>query len=368
VEKLAHTLRRPVLTHLQLEGNGLTPTETQALPDLYAGEVLLRPIRLRADLAQTAQLIGTLPDGSSHRISYDLNEPQPDSENAMPRLLWAHRRIRHLLETNRQPKAVQLAIAHNLTCRGASFVAWDDAEKVPVAMREVYQPSLGLEKCVSFVQQEPRGMIVSSTKQMNFFEARVTDYQRASQLQTCSDEELAGELDSMSLLSEDSGVCYSLSPATSWQAASGLRFDHETTGPVLPRPVRQVFETLHQAYGDLHAAEDDSTVRLAGWTHRFGRLLIAKLALPDAVGYLIAVVLRAWAMETISTQRDQLLETWLKDLETAPDFLPALTAALTAALASAPPSQSLKDAQNLLEVTLAYPVKEKRSWFGRAKK
>lgn len=361
VEKLAITLRRPVLTGLHLEGNGLTPNETQVLPDLCAGEVLLRPIRLRTDLAQTAVLTGTLPDGSQHQIRYDLSEAPPDSENAMPRLLWAHRRIRHLLETGRQPEAIKLAIAHNLTCRGASFVAWDEAEKVPVAMREVYQPSMDASQ-IQACRTAP--MFASSQAQQNFFSGKVTDYSASHTLQACSDEELAGDLDSMLLLSEESDVPYSLSPAPSLQAASSLRFDFETTGPVLPRPVRQVFDTLSEAYGDLYSAEDDTSVRLAAWTHRFGRLLIAKLAIPDAVGYLIAVVLRAWAMETLSTQRDQLLETWLKELETAPDFLPALTAAL----AAAEPSQALKDAQNLVEVTLAHPVKEKRSWLKRAAK
>jgi len=363
VEKLAVTLRRPVLTNLSLEGEHLTPRETHTQPDLCAGEVLITPIRLRADLAGSVQLTGILPDGSQQQIRYDLSEAQPDSENAVPRLLWAHRRIRHLLETGRQPDAIQLAITHNLTCRGASFVAWDKAEKVPVAMREVYQPSMGLDKCVSDVQKAPQSLTQFS-RGMAFFESKVTDYQKAHALRTCSDEELTGELDSMSLLSEHSDVCYSLSPAPMHQAASCLGFDFETTGPVLPRRVRQVFETLHQAYGGLHAAEDDSSVRLAAWTHRFGRLLIAKLAIPNAVGYLIAVVLRTWAMETLSGQREQQLETWLKDLETAPDTV----SYLTAALAAAPSSQALKDAQNLLEVTLAHPVKEKRSWLKRAAK
>ena len=347
IEKLAQTLRRPILTNLRMDGEGLTPRETPLLPDLCAGEVLLTPIRVRADLAQSLRLIGTLPNGRSHSITYDLGTVQPDAENPVPRLLWAHRRIRHLLDTERTAQAIPLAIAHNLTCRGASFVAWDEAEKVPVAKREVYQPSLG-------IVESP--LLPAAARQPSF-SGQVTDDSAEDTLQTCSAEQLSAEPDSMNLLNEDSDDRYSLSRIPSLQAASSLQFDFETTGPVLPRRVRQVFDTLRQAYGDLDATEDDTTVRLAGWTHHFGRLLIAKLAIPDAVGYLIAVVLRAWAMETTSTQRDQQLEAWLQDLALAPDFLTALRAEL----AAADPSQALKDSTALLEAAIAHPVGEVRS-------
>jgi hypothetical protein len=330
-----------------MDGEGLTPHETPPLPDLCAGEVLLTPIRVRADLAQSLRLIGTLPNGRSHSITYDLGTVQPDAENPVPRLLWAHRRIRHLLDTERTAQAIPLAIAHNLTCRGASFVAWDEAEKVPVAKREVYQPSLG-------IVESP--LLPAAVRQPSF-SGQVTDDSAEDTLQTCSAEQLSAEPDSMNLLNEDSDDRYSLSRIPSLQAASSLQFDFETTGPVLPRRVRQVFDTLRQAYGDLDATEDDTTVRLAGWTHHFGRLLIAKLAIPDAVGYLIAVVLRAWAMETTSTQRDQQLEAWLQDLALAPDFLTALRAEL----AAADPSQALKDSTALLEAAIAHPVGEVRS-------
>ncbi len=358
VEKLAHTLRRPVLTHLHLEGNGLTPTETVALPDLCAGEVLLRPIRLRADLAQTAQLIGTLPDGSSHRINYDLSEAQPDLENAMPRLLWAHRRIRHLLDSNRQPEAIQLAIAHNLTCRGASFVAWDDAEKVPLATREVYQPSLGLDRSTSEVQKEPRGVVTSYANQMNFFQGKVTDYQRASQLQMCSDEELVAELTPTDTL-VDEAVCYSLAAPEGVPFLScGVRGE---PGPdaVLPRPVRKLFERHRFVYGYFYATEDDLTTPLARWAHRFARLLTERTLLPEAVTRLVTLMLRHWALETHGTQRQHTVENWLAELITAPDFLPALRATF----AAAEPTQILKDTTELLETALAHPVGEKRSWL-----
>ncbi|TMP95504.1 MAG: hypothetical protein E6L09_16255, partial [Verrucomicrobia bacterium] len=35
-----------------------------------------------------------------------------------------------------------MAKAHNLICEGAAFVAWDEVEKVPVSVRELYQPAM----------------------------------------------------------------------------------------------------------------------------------------------------------------------------------------------------------------------------------
>ena len=53
-------------------------------------------------------------------------------------------RIEHLLATDDSPAAISLAKQHNLVCRGAAFVAWDQHEKVPVAAAEeaIYQPSM----------------------------------------------------------------------------------------------------------------------------------------------------------------------------------------------------------------------------------
>jgi hypothetical protein len=52
------------------------------------------------------------------------------------------RRIDSLLQSGRNEEAINLAKEANLVCRGAAFVAWDDAEKVAVAQDEIYQPSL----------------------------------------------------------------------------------------------------------------------------------------------------------------------------------------------------------------------------------
>jgi hypothetical protein len=365
VEKLAVTLRRPVLTGLRLEGDAETPNETARLPDLCAGEVLLTAVRLADAAATSLRITGTLADGSPHTVTFDLSAARPDAETPMPRLLWAHRRIRHLRDTGRVPEAIQHAIAHNLTCRGASFVAWDEAEKVPVAMREVYQPSLRIDKCVSFPSSGSTPMIpagasldamLANAPQQNFYSGKVMESLTPNTIEACSDDELVQAADAF----QDDDVRYSLAPCA---AASPLQTNFlADPGPnaVLPRPVRQLFERHRYTYGHFHASEDDTSTPLAAWTHRFARLLSERAALPEAVARLVALMLRHWALETISTQRQRLLETWLAELPQAPDFLPALRAALSAA----PQTQVLQNATELLETALAHPVKEKRSWFG----
>ena len=141
VRALAVSLRRPVLTDLRLEGEGSLPNEDGALADLHAGEVVLVPLLLDKEQALSATITARTPDGRAWRQSFDLQPTAESSDTSAPRLLWAQRHISHLLEQGRQSEAVQAAITHNLTCKGASFVAWDEAEKVTVANREVYQPS-----------------------------------------------------------------------------------------------------------------------------------------------------------------------------------------------------------------------------------
>ncbi len=138
VRRLAQTLRRPVLTHLTLEGAFETIDDRATLYDLHAGEVILLAVRTRAETS-SATIRGRLADGTawSQQIAW-----QSEANAIAPRLLWAHRRMGHLIATGLKKEAVQLAIAANLVCEGAAFVAWDEAEKVSVAKREVYQPAL----------------------------------------------------------------------------------------------------------------------------------------------------------------------------------------------------------------------------------
>lgn len=141
VKRLALTLRRPVLTQIRLEQEQ-PQTEEGDLPekiaDLYASEVTLLAIRCRST-ANRITLHANQPGGVPWSQTFSLNlEPGND----LPRLIWTQRRCQDLLASHRKPEAVQLAIAHNLVCEGTSFIAWDEQEKVSVAMREVYQPVL----------------------------------------------------------------------------------------------------------------------------------------------------------------------------------------------------------------------------------
>ena len=63
-------------------------------------------------------------------------------ETDLPKLIWMKHRIDSLLQRGKNSEAIALAEKANLICRGAAFVAWDDAEKVAIAEDEVYQPSL----------------------------------------------------------------------------------------------------------------------------------------------------------------------------------------------------------------------------------
>jgi Ca-activated chloride channel homolog len=363
VEKLAHTLRRPVLTGLKLQGGHMTTRETDQLPDLCAGDVLITPIRLQAESSGEVQITGYLPDGRAHTVSYDVSAPLPDAEAPLPRLLWAHRRTRYLLETERQAEGIQLAIAHNLSCRGASFVAWDEAEKVSVAKREVYQPSQGLDCSRSEASMAQRSPLFAAPKRMfpmipagaalnmmmeqNFFETKVTDYQKASALHDCGDDDLLAEAPA------DDGIRYSLA------SAPNLKGDHETTGPVLPRPVRLLHDRFMRHYNVLFTDQSKQDTPLMQWVRSFEALLVSRAAIQEPSANLIALILRHWAMQIIGTQRHHQLERLLIDLKSTPEFLPTLRLFLS----QAAPSQAITDATQLLETALANPVREKRSWF-----
>jgi len=74
----------------------------------------------------------------------------------LPKLIWMKRRIESFLQDGKTKEAIALAEKANLVCRGAAFIAWDDAEEVAIAQGEVYQPSLdvpsGLNYCVDSTQ------------------------------------------------------------------------------------------------------------------------------------------------------------------------------------------------------------------------
>jgi len=344
VEKLALTLRRPVLTTICIQTDEVEmPDEALMLPDLGAGEVNIAPARIPVSPADEIKLTGTLPNGSTHTVTWSLADAQSDADNPIPRLLWAHRRIRYLLEAHRKTEAIALAISHNLTCRGASFVAWDETEKVGVAKREVYQPSLAMDCSLAESARQPRGVV-------HYFESNVAHFERTPILRECGDDDL---FDDHSTLN---GPVYSLA---SPQASSSCFEEREETGPALPRPVRKLYDQFMSEYQLDWLDTSDTSGPLMPWVQAFSKLLTNRTGIPESVASLVALLLRSWAMTTLSTSRHRILEGWLPALEAAPDFL----STLRTQLASVAAAEAMTDALKLLDTALANPPRQKRSWF-----
>lgn len=136
VMRLGSRLRRPVLTGISVEGDWEWPGDATA--DLHSEEVVWMSLKGKAG-APEVTLRGRKGDGVEQTFRVQL-EPRP--EPAL-QLLWAKGTIGHQLRKGNKAAAVKLATRFNLLCEGAAFIAWDEAEKVAIATREVYQPSLG---------------------------------------------------------------------------------------------------------------------------------------------------------------------------------------------------------------------------------
>ena len=132
---LGSRLSRPVFTGLTL-GEGLELAGTE-LPDMYSGQVVFAPIRAKGNLSDII-VVGKNAAGRSLTVTLQAQAVKTD----LPKLIWMKCRIDSLLQVGKDEEAIGLAKKANLVCRGAAFIAWDDAEKVAIAQNEVYQPSL----------------------------------------------------------------------------------------------------------------------------------------------------------------------------------------------------------------------------------
>jgi hypothetical protein len=151
-------LGRPLLTAVQVGPNWESPN-SQPLA-LHPGEV--RALTFRA-LAEDAELAvgATLADGTQRRFAVTIRET---SVAAIP-LLWAKRRIEHYLAAENSTAAIALAKESNLLCEGVSFLAWDETEKVPLAVHEIYQPSYLMKSFLGRAAAAPgerKGMTMTS--------------------------------------------------------------------------------------------------------------------------------------------------------------------------------------------------------------
>ena len=135
---LGSRLNRPVLTDLALDG-GWELADT-GLPDIHAGQVVFASIRAASESSKI-DVAGKDAAGRPLTLALETQAVETD----LPKLIWMKHRIDSLLQDGKDSEAVALAEKANLVCRGAAFVAWDDAEKVAIAQDEVYQPSLARE-------------------------------------------------------------------------------------------------------------------------------------------------------------------------------------------------------------------------------
>jgi Ca-activated chloride channel family protein len=158
VSRLGDRLRRPVLTGICVPAGW--ELAGQELPDLHAGEVLSLPLR-RANHPEEQKrplsIQAKLPDGTLTRYDFGL----VGTDTPSLRLLWARQRIDFLLAGERSQDAISLAKEHNIVCEGAAFVAWDEAEKVQISTREIYQPAM--ETRFVAAACAPRGLVMGDS-------------------------------------------------------------------------------------------------------------------------------------------------------------------------------------------------------------
>jgi Ca-activated chloride channel family protein len=134
VERFAPILRAPVVTGLTLTPGWHTADESP-LRNLCDGDDIVIPLSASDD-AMDLDVGGRTADGSLWSVI-------PERQTlASAGLVWARSRIRHLDASKHKDEALALAKQFNLLSRGAAFIAWDDAERVPVAQTEIVQPAM----------------------------------------------------------------------------------------------------------------------------------------------------------------------------------------------------------------------------------
>src|SRR5260221_4930681 len=139
---LGSRLSRPAFTNLILEGDWeLAGTD---IPDIYVGQVVFAPLRTNGNWSDL-KIAGKDSAGRPWTVELHVRAARTN----LPKLIWMKRRIERLLQSGKSKEAVALAEKVNLVCRGAAFIAWDDAEEVAIAQDEVYQPSLDVPSSVA---------------------------------------------------------------------------------------------------------------------------------------------------------------------------------------------------------------------------
>ena len=147
VERFAPVLRAPVVSGITMPPGWATADESP-LRDLCEAEDVVVPISASKD-ARDLDVGGRTVDGTAWSIV-------PERQT-MPKagLIWARSRIRSLDASDREDEALVVAKQFNLLSSDAAFIAWDEAEQVPVAQTEIIQPALEVERTVRACSAPP---------------------------------------------------------------------------------------------------------------------------------------------------------------------------------------------------------------------
>jgi hypothetical protein len=136
IERFAPVLRAPVLTDLALP-SGWTTADGEKLRNLVDGDDVIIPLSASADAPPLFVAAQDTSDGMLKLVP---------EEHALPGagLAWARARVRHLDFKHRWVDSLAIAKEFNILSEKSAFVAWDEAEKVPVAQTELFQPAMAV--------------------------------------------------------------------------------------------------------------------------------------------------------------------------------------------------------------------------------
>jgi hypothetical protein len=137
------------------------------LPDIHVGQVAFAPIRMKGNRSDL-KVVGK--DSAGRPLTVQLHA-QP-AKTDLPKLIWMKRRIESLLQRGKTKEAIALAEKANLACRGAAFIACDDAEEVAIAQDEIYQPSLKVPSAL--LHESPH--VYFSISASSFFESEAEEW------------------------------------------------------------------------------------------------------------------------------------------------------------------------------------------------
>jgi Ca-activated chloride channel family protein len=136
IERFAPVLRAPVLTDLALPA-GWTTADGEKLRNLVDGDDVIIPLSASADAPPLFIAAQDTSDGMLKLVP---------EEHVLPGagLAWARARVRHLDFKHRWSDSLAVAKEFNILSEKSAFVAWDEAEKVPVAQTELFQPAMAV--------------------------------------------------------------------------------------------------------------------------------------------------------------------------------------------------------------------------------